>query len=294
MVREYEQITFPSDATTDDIINKIMAMMKGMKMQEFSARPLPIDPIILTYESNSDLVNNTELWKDTCRVCRPIVRDLKVFCVQDQAATFQEQNVFIKWEVYFSKLPSAFPILAPPEPNVVRETDKDDKTGQVATSPTPPEADIHRKEQSSPVETEDNKSGLQAVHDDEADEINFCQFCAYFACLMFDDSAYSFGFSTDGIDDYELDCCCMDSLTESKRVRKVAAKLLGYAEKFGDDAHITFLIQPIDYNVSFQSFGKIRFQAYSHSPSMSQQDLLDILGFRRELVLEVYGIPGEW
>ncbi|KAF7507693.1 hypothetical protein GJ744_010246 [Endocarpon pusillum] len=295
MVREYEQIKFASDATTDDMMDQIMTMMKGMKHQTFNARPLPKDPVILTFESSSGLINNTELWKDTCPVCRPIVRDMKTFCIPDQEATFQDQNVFIKWDVVFSKLLSAFMMPASLEPSSVPEDDNDDESKALVTSQTPSQPDKRDKEQSSLVKTEDDEIGpaKQTAHHDEPEEMEFCQFCAYFACLMFDDPSYSFCISGGGNDDFELDCCCMDSMMESNRVKRVTRKLLTYAEKFGDDAHITFLIQPIDHNLDDQAFGKIRFQAYSHSPSMSKKDLLDILGLRRELVLEVYGIPGQ-
>jgi hypothetical protein len=121
----------------------------------------------------------------------------------------------------------------------------------------------------------------------------FCEFCAYFACSMFDDSMYHFSTSADGTGNFEVnDCCCMQSMTDSKKVKGIAKKFIEYAEKFGQHAQIQFVIQPIDCDLKQHHFGRLRFQAYSRSPTISDQDLENILGLRRELVLEVYGIPG--
>jgi len=295
MVREYEQITFTGDITVEDMMDQIMAITKSMKHQMFDARPLPKDPIMLTYESNPSLINNTELWKDTCPVCRPIVRDMKVFCTPSQEATFQEQNVFIRWDIVFSKLASVLVTPAPLGPDSTLEDNDLGKTKTEVTGQAPPETKTENTEQSDPIQSENDYQGLeeQTVHYDKEEVMIFCPFCAYFACLMFDDPTYSFATSTEGIGDFELDCCCMDSMMESKRVEKVRRKLLDHAERFGHDAHITFLVQPIDYDLEYQAFGKIRFQAYAHAQGISKQDLFDITGFRRELVLEVYRIPGE-
>ena len=50
-------------------------------------------PTILTFTDDVSL-KSEELWEGTCPICRPIVRDLSVFC-RPQEATFQEQNAFI-------------------------------------------------------------------------------------------------------------------------------------------------------------------------------------------------------
>ncbi|KAF1991778.1 hypothetical protein K402DRAFT_69480 [Aulographum hederae CBS 113979] len=83
----------------------MMETMKSMQQDSFSARPLPPDPTILTYETVPTLQDNAELWANTCSICRPIVRDLKIFC-SPQEDTFEKQNVYIQWHVIFSRIAS--------------------------------------------------------------------------------------------------------------------------------------------------------------------------------------------
>jgi hypothetical protein len=296
MPRRLEHIEMRPGESVGDFTARIMETMKGMPQDEFSARPLPQNPTILTFETKPTLQDNAELWENTCPVCRPIVRDLKVFCLP-QEATLEEQNVFIKWEVIFTKLAS---VLAPVEALDAGSDVNSENSEENHRNDTDQEKQLTGDErlemkQAEPTSNPSKSSDSNDLSDvgNDAAESDFCHFCAYFACTMFDDRIYRFGVSSHGIDDLEMECCCMESMAESKRTKKVAKMLVDYAEKFGQDAGITFLIQPIDYSVESQSFGKIRFQAFCMSPSMSQQDLLDILGFRRELVLEVYGIPGE-
>jgi hypothetical protein len=296
MPREIVQLECRPGDSTNDFVAQIMEAMKGMQLDKFSARPLPQDPTILTYETEPRLQDKAELWENTCPVCRPIVRDLKVFCLP-QEATFEEQNVFIKWEVIFSNLASALTPVETLDAGLnINSKDADENhrkdTDQGEQLAGDEGLKMHQAKPISDLGKNNYSDNRNNVGNDDA-ESDFCHFCAYFACMVFDDPLYEFGLSSDGIDEFEMGCCCMEAMAESERTKKVAKKLVGYAEKFGQDAGISFLIQPIDYSVESQSFGKIRFQAYKMSHSMSQQDLLDILGFRRELVLEVYGIPGE-
>jgi hypothetical protein len=299
MPRAYQQMTLGPDESTKDFVDRLFKAMKDMPQDSLKHRPLPQNPNILTFRASSGLQRNTELWKETCSVCRPIVRDLKVFCTpQEELSTFQDRNIFICWNVVFSSLASVIvtekasnqDLDSTGEPRERRSQDEDARgnNGIVQTELQTKQRDLSpgtSREEAWDTETGDGKV---------LGTWNFCEFCAYFACLMFDDPMYQFSTSGDGTGDFEVDdCCCMQSLADSKKVEEIAKKLLGYAKKFGQQAQIEFVIQPIDYDIEEQHFGRLRFQAYSRSPTISDQDLLDILGMRRELVLEVYGIPGK-
>ncbi|KAH8781636.1 heterokaryon incompatibility protein-domain-containing protein [Hyaloscypha finlandica] len=301
MARAYQQMTLGPNESAEDFVDQLFKAIENTPQDSLKHRPLPQNPNILTFSTSSSLQHNTELWEKTCPVCRPIVRDLKVFCTpQDEQFTFRDQNIFIGWNVVFSSMASAI---------VTGEASAQDLD---STGDLPERHDQNEDARGSDgiVETEElqmeqresysGTSGEEAWDTETGDgkvigKAAFCEFCAYFACLMFDDSMYQFSTSNDGTGDFEVhDCCCMRSMTDSKKVEKIAKKLFEYAEKFGQQAQIEFVIQPIDYDLKQQHFGRLRFQAYSRSPTISDQDLLNILGMRRELVLEVYGIPGQF
>lgn len=297
MVREYVHLKFGPNASRSDMTDKIRETLAGMEKEMFNARPLPENPTVLTCVPESGPQGDAKLWENTCPVCRPIVRGLYIFCLPQQK-TFQDQNIFIRWKVTFSELAS---VLATTEPSG-KHSEIDDKVsetgGRLDVKQEEGQAGMEEQENGWASLTEDRNEGAYSEKLKEErsndDGKKFCQFCAYFACMMFDDPGYMFFLFSDSIGDLELDCCCMESMAGSKRVEKVARKLMGYAEKWGPDAGIDFLIQPIDYNLEYRSFGKIRFQAASATTEMSQEDLLDVFGLRRELVLEVYNVPGEF
>ena len=296
MPRAYRRMTLGRDDSTSDFVAQLMTTMEEMPKEMFNARPLPQNPTVLTLANDLSLRNDTELWDATCPVCRPLVRDMNIFC-KPQPATFQDQNVFICWNVVFSELASVLMTKQPlglrsaTAENCDEQNEKEDigeKEKFVKSDMASEKSGSSRNRSNSTDLEQDTKKEVQSKG------VEFCLFCAYYACLIFDDSMYTLTVSTTGIDDFELDCCCMESMTESMRIKSVAEKLLGYAEKFGQDAEIEFIIQPIDYDIKHQHFSRLRFQAYSRSPAISDEDLRNILGMRRELVLELYGIPGEW
>ncbi|PQE10697.1 hypothetical protein CJF32_00011377 [Rutstroemia sp. NJR-2017a WRK4] len=88
MARAFKQITQGPNESTDDFVDRPLKAMKDILQDSLKHRPLSQNPNILTFKDNSTLQHNTELWEETCAVCRPIVRDLK-------------------WDVVFSSLASA-------------------------------------------------------------------------------------------------------------------------------------------------------------------------------------------
>ena len=107
MPRDYQQMSLDPNESSRDFANRLFNSMKEMSPGKFAPRPLPQNPTIRTFRAISSLQHNIEFWKDTCPMCRPIVRDLKVFCdPQNVPSTFQDQNIFICWNVVFSELAS--------------------------------------------------------------------------------------------------------------------------------------------------------------------------------------------
>jgi hypothetical protein len=291
MVREYQKFSCGPDETMEEFKNRVAAAMKNMTRQTFDARPLPQDPKILTSAITPSLQDDAELWKGTCPVCRPIVRDLRIFCTPQQT-TRPDQNVFIQWNVVFSELASMLNTNEPLKADVDMSA-KNNEQNNVQVAEERDEAVItEQRTTQDTIEYSDSDRNLEDKN--ETNEGQLCAFCAYFACLMFDDPAYTFFTTVQGTGNFELDCCCIDSVAESKRVGKARRKLIAYAEKYGQDSGIQFLIRPIDYHPDEGGFGKLRFQAYTRSPSIPEGDLVNILGLRRECVLEVYAIPGTY
>lgn len=300
MPRAYQRRTLGPNESTKDFVDRLFKDIKDMPQDSLRHRPLPQNPKILTLKGDSSLQHNTELWKETCPVCRPIVRDLKVFCVphDDEQSIFQDQNIFICWNVVFSSMASAIVTGEASAQNLDSTGDfperHDQNEGARGNDGTVDTEELQTKQ----GESSSGASGEEAWDTETGNgkvigKAAFCEFCAYFACSMFDDSMYHFSTSADGTGNFEVnDCCCMQSMTDSKKVKEIAKKFIEYAEKFGQHAQIQFVIQPIDCDLKQQHFGRLRFQAYSRSPTISDQDLENILGLGRELVLEVYGIPG--
>ncbi|EPE33473.1 hypothetical protein GLAREA_06486 [Glarea lozoyensis ATCC 20868] len=284
MVREYDTLTMGDDQSVDEFLKQITERMKTMTPQTFKARLLPKNPIILTLGKATELESNIDLWRDACPVCRPLVRDLKCFCFPE-SQTFQEQNKFIAWNITFSDL--AFAITS-------KEYDSANSrkiTGNSNNDSGKEEGEDERNAKECPGDEE--KGGKSFLEKDKPDHGSFCEFCAYFASSMFDDPTYSFSFKNHAFGKFSIDdCCCSAAMKESRKIAEVANKLQGLAVKYGTSAGFEFIVQPIDYDLAWQGFGKLRFQAYSHTLTVPPEDLKTILGFRRELVLEVYGIPG--
>jgi hypothetical protein len=295
----YQHMTLNPNESSKDFVGRVVKAIEEMPQRTLKHRPLPQNSKILTFRTNSSLQYNTELWKDTCPMCRSIVTDLKVFCMfQLVQSTFHDENIFICWNMGFSRLASAI---------MTRENSVHELEG---TEDVPEEPDqnegirgnggiIKTEEQqmkqaeSGPLCNNDMARDTETGDGKAIGEASFCQFCAYFACLMFDYSIYQFSTSCGETGDFGVDDrCCMQSMADSK-IGEVAKKLLGYSEKFGQEAEIEYIIQPIDYDPERQHFSILRFQAYSRSPTISNEDLFNILGMRRELVLEVYSVLGE-
>jgi len=118
-----------------------------------------------------------------------------------------------------------------------------------------------------------------------------CLFCAYIACKMFNDPMYSFWFSANPVEDSQPLGCCSQDDTVSKEVKDAVIKLRNLAGKYGTDTTIAILVRPIDTHVTGASYGSIRLQARTFDLQIGPEVLRDILGMRRELVLDVFEDP---
>ena len=252
MVLDQQTLTYDpaKDGSMDDFIARVTKIMESMKKQSFDARPLPPSPRIMTIPPEASMHDNIDLWSGTCPVCRPLVKDLHLLNSGSRDLLL-DNNTYIQWHLPFLQLSSA---LARDEisktVDKVQEMPEPDDTGMLV-----PHVGNGKSKSSS------NSRELHAPVP--------CPFCAYFACLMFDDPGYTF-FIAPGCDSLkdEMKCCCSKSLSKSERVSKVAKKLKGYAEQYGPDAGISFIIQPADYDPADPGFGKLRFQAHTRSPNL--------------------------
>jgi hypothetical protein len=298
MVLDQHTLTYDpaKDGSMDDFIKRIAKLMESMEKQSFNARPLPPDPRIMTIPPEASVHRDIGLWKDTCPVCRPLVKDLHLLN-SASPDMLQDKNIYIQWHPSFSQLSSA---LATEEQGQLADapdtanSQKDEHGNASEKTQEMDELDSTTKQLSRLGYNENESEGSEKNNRvGERDGPVPCPFCAYFACLMFDDPMYQF-FVAPGFDslESEMKCCCSKSLAKSERVAKVAKMFKSYVELYGPDAGIGFLIQPVDFDPVDRGFGKLRFQAHTCSPNIPEEALMTILGMRRELVLEMYKVQG--
>jgi hypothetical protein len=116
-----------------------------------------------------------------------------------------------------------------------------------------------------------------------------CSFCCFMACRLFDDTGIMKIWKT-GIEQPKppLGCCALAE-EELPEVRRAIDRLRSFDKKY-PDAFFGFIIQPIDYSLESLTFTKLRFLAATSNTGENGPD--EILGFRRDLVLEIYRHPG--
>lgn len=285
------------DGSLDDFIERVVKLEKSMKPQSFDARPLPPNPKIMTIPPEASVHRDIGLWKDTCPVCRPLVKDLHLLN-SASPDMLQDEDIYIQWQPSFSQLSSALDIGEQDQRADAPDTVNAEKYEHGYASEGSQEADnldSTTKKLSRLGYKESNfEDSEKKTRAGERNGPVPCPFCAYFACLMFDDPMYMFFFGP-GFDSLnsEMKCCCSKSLAKSERVAKVGKKFKSYVELYGPDAGIGFLIRPVDFDPVDRGFGKLRFQAHTLSPTIPDEDLMTILGMRRELVLEVYKVQGK-
>lgn len=116
-----------------------------------------------------------------------------------------------------------------------------------------------------------------------------CSFCGFIACRFFNDPGLILVWST-GIEQSKppLGCCalCED---EVPKVMEAIDRLRSLEEKY-PDAFFGFIIQPTDFSLESQRYAKLRFLAATSNTG--EAGVNEILGFRRDLVIEIYSHPG--
>lgn len=116
-----------------------------------------------------------------------------------------------------------------------------------------------------------------------------CSFCRFMACKMFNDTGTIWVWSS-GIQQPKppLGCCalCEDELPE---VKKAVARLRSFEIKY-PDAYFGFIIRPTDFSPDLERYTKLRFLAARSNTG--ELGVKEILGFRRDLVIEIYNDPG--
>ncbi|KAH6648111.1 hypothetical protein BKA67DRAFT_406503 [Truncatella angustata] len=116
-----------------------------------------------------------------------------------------------------------------------------------------------------------------------------CQLCSFFTVRFFNDPGYMHVWGNT-LKKNPVACC--GSAPDSDRsgeFGKAIAKIRGLSEKYADPS-FTLIIQPLDYSVDEQGrggYGKLLFQL-SDTTLSTKEALKDILGFRREIIVEVY------
>jgi hypothetical protein len=116
-----------------------------------------------------------------------------------------------------------------------------------------------------------------------------CCFCSFMACRFFNDTSLTRVWTT-GIEQPKppLGCCALDE-DEVPEVKEAIDRLRSLEERY-PDGFFTFIIQPTDYSMEKQSYTKLRFLATSSNTG--EAGAKEVLGFRRDLVIEIYNHPG--
>lgn len=118
-----------------------------------------------------------------------------------------------------------------------------------------------------------------------------CPFCSFMACRFFNDPGILRVWST-GLQQPRspLGCCTLDE-KEIPKVKEAIDMLKGY-EQQRPGGYIGLIAQPVDYSLVMQSYTKLRFLAATSN--VGDEMVNKILGFRRDLVLEIYKHPGAY
>ncbi|KAM3084572.1 hypothetical protein ACMFMF_001926 [Clarireedia jacksonii] len=116
-----------------------------------------------------------------------------------------------------------------------------------------------------------------------------CSFCAFIACRFFNDTGLIWAWSTDIEQPKPPLGCCALCEDEVPKVKEAIDRLRSLEEKY-PDAFFGFIIQPTDFSLELQSYTKLRFLAATSNTG--EAGVKEILGFRRDLVIEIYSHPG--
>jgi hypothetical protein len=119
-----------------------------------------------------------------------------------------------------------------------------------------------------------------------------CQFCSFMADRFFDDRIYSFIWGTTP-NHTKVACCFAGSaVPPSERVTRAIKSIQESLKKY-PDAEFTLLVQPTDYEDEGMGFGRLRIRAVSCRPEGEENMARDILGLRKQIILEVYAQKGK-
>ena len=116
-----------------------------------------------------------------------------------------------------------------------------------------------------------------------------CSFCSFMACRFFNDTGLLHVW-TSGIEQPKppLGCCTLNEV-EVPEVRSAVNRLRSLEQRW-TDGYFTFLVQPTDFSPEKQTYTKLRFLA--ETTNTGDAGVKEILGFRRDLTIEIYRTPG--
>ena len=140
-----------------------------------------------------------------------------------------------------------------------------------------------------PTETGDYIHWKASLRDVASAAERRCSFCSFMACRVFNDRGLMRIWTT-GIEQPKppLGCCALDE-EEVSEVTKAIDRLHSLEERY-PNGYFTFIIQPTDYSKENQTYTKLRFLAASSNTGEAGAE--EVLGYRRDLVIEIYQDPG--
>ena len=117
-----------------------------------------------------------------------------------------------------------------------------------------------------------------------------CQFCCFMITRFFNDPMYTFFYGNGATN--PLGCCYLDDgHQKTNKVVDAIKRTLEMCEKHGNPT-FTLIAQPDDYSQSGDHYERLRFLVDSTSLDTAKA-VEDILGYRRQIVLEVSTLESE-
>lgn len=116
-----------------------------------------------------------------------------------------------------------------------------------------------------------------------------CTFCSFMACRFFND-IFIMSVWLHDIEQPKppLGCCTLYE-GEVPEVKEAVDRLRSLEEKY-PDIYFGFIIKPTDFSLERKSYTKLRFLAAN--TNTTNEGVMEILGFRRDLTIEIYCLPG--
>lgn len=116
-----------------------------------------------------------------------------------------------------------------------------------------------------------------------------CHFCSFMACRFFDDRGFTFVYGGNGTTE-QIACCGSAPKTQkTELVSKSIARIREFAGKYPDN-EMTLVIQPTDYSQENMKYGRIRISGFQGRLEQAAVD--ELLGYRSEIILELYALKG--